>query len=216
MGGRSKSSQKTSTSNEAFNLAANGDGDVIHGDGNLRADIGDNFTGGDRTETEIDIRTDVEQGDWANNSGTVNITDGGAFNLVEEVTTGALGATAEAIDQAVALSGDTVDAALGFGADALDSMSGATESALDFGDRALDLSAKNTDVALTKIAGTAGEAIDANNEVVTKGLATIKDLAAETALGGQTVVAETAGKMVLYLSVAIVALLGGAMFVRAK
>lgn len=230
MGGKSKSAQTSNNSTQNNNLAIQGDneGQVIGGDGNsvknttTNLDLGEEFTGGDRTEygddftngnrTEIDgdftggNRTEID-GDFYN--GNYTVTDGGAFKLVEEFSKDAFdyankaGAEAHELSKsALSEMGNVVDDSLKFGSSALNSMAKTQSDAMDnvtdnakrFAEELSDVSTKSVDA----VNASAKLAIDKNSETTTKGLATIEQLAAKTALGGQTVVAEQAGKMAMY------------------
>ncbi|MBY5920417.1 hypothetical protein [Ferrimonas balearica] len=160
-----------------------------------------------RVDTDIDnsvrIDADIDNSqqwdvdnsqEWGDVSGIVGsgntmvITDGGAFDLAgsalamaEEVTDNAINSNSAAIDQVVALSGDVVGEAINLSNDAIARAGSATEQAFNFAD----------------------DALSTNRALITEGLNSIADLASETALDGQTVVAETAGKMVMYLAGAV-------------
>ena len=218
MGGASRSDQTSSNSTQNNNLAIQGDneGQVIGGDGNsisnktTNLDLGEEYTGGNRTEFGDDFtngnRTEID-GDYYN--GNYTVTDGGAFKLVEDVASDAfdyankVGAEANKLSTAALKEmGNAVDNSLRFGSSAIERMAKTQANAMDnvtnnaklFAEELSDVSTKSVDA----VNASAKLAIDKNSETTTKGLATIEQLAAKTALGGQTVVAEQAGKMAMY------------------
>ncbi|QYK03128.1 hypothetical protein [Shewanella psychrotolerans] len=164
MGGKSRSDQTTNTATQNTNLAIQGDneGQVIGGDGNSvtntttsfeigeeftggnRTEIGDEFTGGNRfgddftggNRTEIDgdftggNRTETEiDGNFYN--GNYTVTDGGAFALAEEVVKQGFNSNNKALENSFDFAGDTVDKSFDFATGANNNLKDVASTAID-------------------------------------------------------------------------------------
>jgi gas vesicle protein len=167
MGGKSKSSQTSTSNTDYLSQAIQGDneGQLIGGDGNTvnrtttevgddftggnRTDVGDDFTGGNRTEIDGDINTGTQfqgdvntgiqaDGDYTQINGNYSVTDGGAFALAGDVVEEGLKANVDVLKQAAETQQKAMEAAQKANENALKFGSDTVDSALSFGNSALN------------------------------------------------------------------------------
>ena len=252
--GKSKSSSSTSsnTTNTSLSqgLQDSDNSNVISGDGNSVAttNIDGDYVGGNLSNTDYEI----EVGDNANNqgfinegeyiggnvyegqyagAGTVNITDGGAFDLAEKSVNEALGFGGKALDSvedvmsesldtvnAIALNNSdnmrelsesainqTVNGFTGY-ADALksvvdDSLTAVTDSVRDMNDTQIN----NTSAVLQSLISQTSGALDANAE-----------LARSAQTGGVSVLAESSNKTMQFTAIAMAVAMAAVAFAGRK
>jgi hypothetical protein len=195
MGGKSKSSQATTNQQISNNFANDGE---FAGASNVSVDSSDNSQEWDIDESididdsyNTDNSTDID-GDGYMANGDINVLDGGAIDALkdtakialttnEKVTSNALNSVEYAIDEV----GDI-----------------ATDSVTQVG--------KTSESVIKELAG-AVKANSASNEKALASVATanskdkaiIAELAKNTSLGGQDIVARSSEKMTMYMSVAV-------------
>ena len=157
-----------------------------------------------------------------------SVIDAGSFDLANNAIDGFAGVANRALDT----SSDIIDSGLGFALSAIEDTSGAiienSNEAFAFGresineigrnaEYAIDASLKNSEILQESFSDFAGDltaasvaAQDAANNIVSENgalldsqLATVTELAKNTALAGQDVVAESSRKMTLYVSIAL-------------
>jgi hypothetical protein len=194
--------------------------------------IDDSFNTTDESDNSLNF-----DGDFAANSGTVNITDGGiaaqafefaggavdeAFATVENTARESLNAAREANEGIRQISSESLD----FGRDAIDSLSGFQISSIeaisgqsrDFAENIKEFASLSGEsismVASDAIAG-AQDQVSAANQSNSENLEAIAKLAASTTSGGQSIIAESSQKIILYIAVAL-AFIGGSFALASK
>lgn len=203
MGGKSKSSQKTTNQQISNNFANDG---KFAGASNVSIDSSDNsrelnidedydYSQDNRVDIEdsnnTDNSTDID-GDGYLANGDINILDGGAIDALKDTAKTAL-TTNEKVTS-----------------NALSSVEYAIDEVGDIADISITQVGKTSESVIKELAG-AVKANSASNEKALANVATastndkaiIAELARNTSLGGQDIVARSSEKMTMYMSVAV-------------
>ena len=202
MGGKSRSSSSQNTTNHNTSYGLYGENGVA-GEGNTV----------DHSRTE--------QGDLANNTGTINITDGEAFKTVDNALEEIGGFASDTVDKSLDMVGDAFEQSNKTVSKAIESANKSTEQVVDFAGETvgdvLGFASSNTRETIdgfreqnedllkavgsqnTLLAETLGEgfaaANRANAELMQQTTQSNADLATATANAGQTIVADSAVDM---------------------
>lgn len=268
MGSRSRSSSSQSSTNQQFSQVNDGE---FAGASGVTIDESDNsIEDSYNTENNYELETNWEQdnsiddsynteidiemdGDYAGNSGTIQITDGNiveeGFEFGSEALNGAFGFGEEALN----VVDNTVDRAFEYGEyvanqatnlsrDALAANESVSARAFNFGADSIDMversTARNLD-AITDITETqtnaftdtleeitlansgslndiAGSVLAQNAAQSTEQLEAVAELARNTSLQGQDIVAQSANEQVKYMMFAFVGLAAFGIFLTAK
>lgn len=260
MGGKSKSSQKTSNTQSTNNIVNDGDyagvgGNVTHDESSVDFDYEDssdysqNYDIDNSVRYDLDqdidnsVRNDIDQdydnsvnndGELSGNHGTINVLDGGAiegaFDFGKEAIKESSETTREAINQVSSTATSVVNSLVDsqnnsfrtfekVAGDAFTSVNKATEQTLTSlenvsSEYATGLGELSNSFA-EELSGVQVQNMNNNKEQ----LAAIGELARNTALQGQDIVAENSSKMVLYFmgGTALIAVLAiGATVLRNK
>lgn len=204
MGGKSKSKQQTTNTSSNTNIVNDG---KFAGAGNVTIDESDHSVE-DSNNTDNSVRvkdsnnTDnsiENDGDYAGNNGTINITDGGALKEAFGFGRSALEANENTLERAFDFGSDAFD----FGSDALDEVQtiatrafdNSTEQAENFSDNVQSM-LENGQRSQENILKNAAKSNSEDRKVITQ-------LAQSTALAGQDIVAKSSQKMTLYMSLAL-------------